>query len=401
MHDSTNGRIQRTVEKYFDIRAGEGGPLLDELETRHLSGGDWLMRQGEAGDALYLLVQGRLQAWTGDVDGGAEQKFLGEIVPGDSVGEVSLLTGKPRSASIQAIRDSLLVKISRGMFEKLVHQHPALVLKLASNVASVLHQSTAGTQAAVRSLNTITLLPLDHSPRVRDFCRQLEKELKTYGPVLNLSPGSLGHKGAPMDCLAEDEKIPEELRRWLNDQEYEYRLCCIGATRPIPTGPGSPADSPIWCCSLQMPRSIPHRAPGRHNLTKHAPVRPRAACWSCCSRPPTHPSAIPPPGWPGGRWIFTSTCGKTNRMMIAVLPGSCRVMLRAWCSAPAQFGVSPTWVSPGRCAKPASVSTGSAAPASEQSWARSWPWTVRSSKPVTWPGLHSSMESRSATTPFP
>jgi NTE family protein len=234
MHDSTDGRVQRTVEKYFDILAGEGGPLLDELETRHLSGGDWLMQQGDAGDALYLLVQGRLQAWAGNVDSeaGADPKFLGEITPGDSVGEVSLLTGEPRSASIQAIRDSLLVKINRAMFEKLAHQHPALVLKLASNVASVLHKSTAGTQAAVRSLNTITLLPLDHSPRVEEFCHQLEKELKTYGPVLNLSPGSLGQHGAPMDCLAEDEEVPDALRRWLNDQEYGNRFVLYQCDSP-------------------------------------------------------------------------------------------------------------------------------------------------------------------------
>jgi len=163
VHDSTDDRIQRTVEKYFDIRTGEGGPLLETLETRHLSGGEWLMQEGDAGDTLYLLVQGRLQAWTGNLDGAAKAKFLGEIMPGDSVGEVSLLTGEPRSASIQAIRDSLLVEINRGMFEKLVHDHPALVLKLAFNVASVLHKSTTGTQAAVRTLNTITILPLDHS----------------------------------------------------------------------------------------------------------------------------------------------------------------------------------------------------------------------------------------------
>lgn len=236
MHDSTDDRIQGTVENYFGIRAGESGPLLDALETRHLSGGNWLMKQGDAGDALYLLVQGRLQAWAEDVNGdgeaGAEPKFLGEIIPGDSVGEVSLLTGEPRSASIQAIRDSLLVKINRAMFEKLVHQHPALVLKLASNVASVLHQSTAGTQAVVRSLNTITVLPLDHSPQVKEFCCQLEKELKLCGPVLNLSPGSLGQYGAPVDCLDNDEKVPDALRRWLNDQEYGNRFVLYQCNSP-------------------------------------------------------------------------------------------------------------------------------------------------------------------------
>ncbi len=232
VHDSTDGRIQSTVEKYFDIRAGEGGPLMDTLETRHLSGGEWLMREGDEGDALYLLVQGRLLAWSGDADSRAERKFLGEIVPGDSVGEVSLLTGEPRSASVQAIRDSLLVKISRALFEKLVHDHPALILKLASNVASVLHKSTTGTQAVTRTLNTITVLPLDHNPRVSDFCRRLEKELQIHGTVLNLSPGTLGHHGAPVDCLPEDDRVPDSLRQWLNDQEYGNRFVLYHCDTP-------------------------------------------------------------------------------------------------------------------------------------------------------------------------
>jgi len=183
MSNPAGDRIQRTIEKYFDIPAGAGGPLLDELEIRHLSGGEWLMKQGDAGDALYLLIRGRLQAWKESKGAGETPKFLGEIVPGDSVGEVSLLTGEPRSASIQAIRDSLLVKIDRGSFEQLGRRHPALVLKLAANVASILQRSAAGTQAVARNLNTITLLPINHSPRVMAFCRQLEEDLALYGPV--------------------------------------------------------------------------------------------------------------------------------------------------------------------------------------------------------------------------
>ena len=224
MSDPASDRIQRTIEKYFDIPAGAGGPLLDELETRHLAGGDWLMKQGDAGNALYLLVQGRLQAWKESKGEGNTPEFLGEIVPGDSVGEVSLLTGEPRSASIQAIRDSLLVKIDRDSFEQLGRRHPALVLKLAANVASILQRSAAGTQAAARNLNTITLLPINHSPRVIDFCHQLEKDLASYGPVLNLCPNSLGQHGAPVESLGEDEKVPDALRLWLNDQEYENRF---------------------------------------------------------------------------------------------------------------------------------------------------------------------------------
>jgi NTE family protein len=218
---SIEDRIRETVAGYFDIRGEEAGPLLDELEILHLSGGDWLIHQGDEGNALYLLVQGRLQAVVKNAGTGGpdEQVFLGEVVPGDSVGEVSLLTGEPRSASIQAIRDSMLVTIDRASFERLAAQHPALVMRLAGNVASVLHKSTAGKHSSARNLNTITLLPLDDTPRTGEFCRQLADELKSHGSVLNLAADKLGDNGAPIKRLNADDQVPQALRLWLSDQE--------------------------------------------------------------------------------------------------------------------------------------------------------------------------------------
>jgi predicted acylesterase/phospholipase RssA/CRP-like cAMP-binding protein len=223
---SIEDRIRDTVETYFQIPAGQGAPLLEKLETLHLSGGEWLIRQGDEGDALYLLVQGRLRAVVKN-PGAAENEepvFLGEIVPGDSVGEISLLTGHPRSASVQAIRDSLLVRIDRASFEELASQHPALVMRLAGNVASVLHKSTTGAHTAARNLNTITLLPLDDTPATRDFCRHLEQDLQSHGTVLSLSADNLGDKGAPVRQLASEDQVPDSLRLWLSDQESRHHF---------------------------------------------------------------------------------------------------------------------------------------------------------------------------------
>jgi hypothetical protein len=59
-------RILDTLARYFDIPADAAQPLLEQVETRRLAGGDWLMRQGDPGNSLYFLVQGRLQAWAAD-----------------------------------------------------------------------------------------------------------------------------------------------------------------------------------------------------------------------------------------------------------------------------------------------------------------------------------------------
>jgi predicted acylesterase/phospholipase RssA/CRP-like cAMP-binding protein len=216
-------RILKTLSAYFKIDVDSGDSLLDELEVREIAGGEWLMRQGDPGHALYFLVRGRLQAWARDPEGRDRGRFLNEITPGDSVGELSLLTGAPRAVGIQAIRDSLLLRLDREAFERLAHAHPKLVLRLAANVASLL-QSSSGNRSSTRNLKAITILPLEASSRLENFCRELTLELENEGSTLSLVAGELGRKGAPVDSVQRGEAVPESLKNWLQDQENEYRF---------------------------------------------------------------------------------------------------------------------------------------------------------------------------------
>jgi predicted acylesterase/phospholipase RssA/CRP-like cAMP-binding protein len=219
-----NKKILATLGAYFKMNLGRDNSLLDELDVKELAGGEWLMHQGDPGDALYFLVRGRLQAWARDAEGKDRGSFLNEIVPGDSVGELSLLTGAPRAVGIQAIRDSLLLRLDHESFERLAQDHPALVLRLAANVASLLQSSHSATGASTRNLNAITIMPLDASPRLENFCRELTLELENEGSTLSLSAGDLGRKGAPVEALQPRETVPESLKNWLQDQESQYRF---------------------------------------------------------------------------------------------------------------------------------------------------------------------------------
>ncbi len=135
------------------------------------------MHQGDAGESLYFLVRGRLQAWAADGDGNARSRFLNEIVPGDSVGEMSLLTGAPRTVGIQAIRDSLLVRIDREDFERLSREYPALALRLAANVASLAAEQRAGPAVGPQ--------PQNHQPAAAG----LDAANRGLLPALRRAPG--------------------------------------------------------------------------------------------------------------------------------------------------------------------------------------------------------------------
>src|SRR4051812_47598980 len=81
------------------------------LETSpvHLGGGETLLREGEAGDALYVVVSGRLSVIVGATP-------IAEVGRGETVGEMALLTGAPRSATVLAVRDTVLLRLSKDSF---------------------------------------------------------------------------------------------------------------------------------------------------------------------------------------------------------------------------------------------------------------------------------------------
>ena len=123
-HPPLDDAALELLAQYFGIGFAEKPELWSLLQPVSLAGGQWLFRQDDAGDALYLLVRGRLRAWR-DLPAapGEEDLLLGEIAPGECVGEAGLLTGQPRSAGVRAIRDSVLVRVDRHGLELLATVH--------------------------------------------------------------------------------------------------------------------------------------------------------------------------------------------------------------------------------------------------------------------------------------
>ncbi|GIX48244.1 MAG: hypothetical protein KatS3mg131_2455 [Candidatus Tectimicrobiota bacterium] len=113
--------------------------LPPELPRRRLPAGTALFHEGEVGEHMYLVVDGRLQVSKQVV--ASADKVLSVLGPGQFVGEMSLLTGAKRSATVTALTDSEVAEIDREAFVQLLHDQPQAGLELMRQMAQRLEET--------------------------------------------------------------------------------------------------------------------------------------------------------------------------------------------------------------------------------------------------------------------
>lgn len=102
------------------LPAGGIQELLGHVHLRHVGAGEILFRAGDPGDALYIVANGRvevLQAPQADTSG---ERPIAELEEGKAFGEMALLSGAPRTATVRAETDVELVKIEKEDFDRLL-----------------------------------------------------------------------------------------------------------------------------------------------------------------------------------------------------------------------------------------------------------------------------------------
>lgn len=100
----------------------------DAWEVVTVPAGTILMREGEPADAFYALDAGELEAFL--TRPGGEEVMLEHLRPGSALGELALLDGGLRAASIRALTDARLLRLRREVFLRLLAESPALTTAL-------------------------------------------------------------------------------------------------------------------------------------------------------------------------------------------------------------------------------------------------------------------------------
>ncbi|HYN10572.1 MAG TPA: cyclic nucleotide-binding and patatin-like phospholipase domain-containing protein [Vicinamibacterales bacterium] len=200
--------------------------LESELETVSLYGGEVLLRAGDPGDSVYVVISGRLRVVrraSHDVETG-----LAELGPGETVGEMALIAGERRSADVYAVRDTHLARLSRQAIERLLVRHPmATLLMLARGPVSRVRRMSSG-GPPVAPIATIAIVPAGPgAPHgLQAFGEQLSQSLSRLGTTLHVTSAfidaRLGREGAAQafDRHGGGSGVLE----WLAEQELEHRF---------------------------------------------------------------------------------------------------------------------------------------------------------------------------------
>src|SRR5437016_8173321 len=111
------------------------------LNTAEFPAGEVIVREGAPGVSMYIIKSGLVEVRKKDPTTGFDF-LVAQLSEGAAVGEMSLLTGKPRSATVNTVRQTVLFTLTRADFRNLLTQHPEISLGLARILAERLEDAT-------------------------------------------------------------------------------------------------------------------------------------------------------------------------------------------------------------------------------------------------------------------
>ena len=148
-----------------DLPSKLSAGLLAGAAPRRLAADEVLFLAGDPGDGLYQVDEGLLKVSIASASGA--ERILAILGPGSIVGDLAIIDGLPRSASVTALRDCKLRFLSRAAFEKFAASEPAIYKYLLNVMAARLRDTdqivAAGSFLPLKGRVARALLDLAHA----------------------------------------------------------------------------------------------------------------------------------------------------------------------------------------------------------------------------------------------
>ncbi len=124
------------VEIFADLNSSELEAISQVLKEEHLTDGQALFQQGDPGDSLFIVSDGKVATSVSTEDG--EDLTVAEFGPGDFFGEMSIFEHAPRSATCRAADDAVVYRLHEKDFSTLLSSRPTVAIKIMHKMLGVI-----------------------------------------------------------------------------------------------------------------------------------------------------------------------------------------------------------------------------------------------------------------------
>lgn len=135
----TDDQVVRRAPLFNALDDASAASLRSSMENVKLGKGTVLFSEGDIGDHLYVIVEGKLKLGTSSGDG--RENLLSVLGPGEMFGELSLFDPGPRTATATAVTDVRLLSLGHDKVIPWVTEHPQVALDLLGRLSQRLRRT--------------------------------------------------------------------------------------------------------------------------------------------------------------------------------------------------------------------------------------------------------------------
>ena len=143
--------LQR-IPLFANVEASKLKLLAFTSERIAFESGQVLFRQGDAGDAAYIIIEGEAEVLVNGASGPIQVAVLGR---NDIVGEIAILCDVPRTATIRALQRVVCLRISKDLFLRLINEFPQIAVAVVRELASRVEAGNQKLRTALAEIETL------------------------------------------------------------------------------------------------------------------------------------------------------------------------------------------------------------------------------------------------------
>lgn len=151
----SNPELSRRIPLFSDCTTAELLRIEKKMQKVSFNPGSVIFGRGDAGDALYVIRDGEVEVLAPGMEEGDEDLSVARLMPGDLFGEMALVMGQPRTATVRAATEVRCLRLPREYFEELMRDDSVLALKVYKQLTIILSHRLMDTTERLAIANRI------------------------------------------------------------------------------------------------------------------------------------------------------------------------------------------------------------------------------------------------------